>query len=391
MASVRLYLDTRKSKTDAPMTLAVSHKGKTALLQTGVRLSADQWDGTNVTRHRHKGELNEILQDKLYEARKTIMSLKSADGMTATEIRDRIAGSGETGSLWRQYRRHLSDPRYAKGTREVYATAWRALERFDPQIKIRSFEDIDKAWLDRFDAFLSRTQSVNSRSVTMRSLRAVFNSAIDDGITEAYPFRRFRIKKEETRKRTLSLEDLRALRDWPCEPQQKEYIDMFMLMFYLSGINAADLFQARATDIVDGRLEYRRQKTHRLYSVKIEPEAMEINDRYRGKDWLLSPLDRYASHKDYLHHMNDNLKRVGCVRGKRGKAVSPGPFPEISSYWARHTVATLAASIDIPVDTISLMLGHSSGNPVTRIYIREDMAKADRAMRAVIDLVNGTR
>ena len=87
--------------------------------------------------------------------------------------------------------------------------------------------------------------------------------------------------------------------------------------------------------------------------------------------------------------MNHALKAVGRPLGKRGKAVGSGLFPDLSSKWAKHTVATLAASLDIPRDTISLILGHSSGNPVTRIYIREDMAKADKAMRAVIDLING--
>lgn len=389
MASVKLYLDTRKAKTEAPMTLAVSHKGRTALLQTGVRLAADQWDGTNVVRHRHKGELNEILQDKLYEARKTIMSIKSADGLTATEIRDRIAGAGESGSLWRYYKRHMNDPRYSKGTKAVYDTVFRSMERFDPQIKAKAFEDIDKAWLESFDIFLSKTQTVNSRSVTFRSLKAVFNAAIDDGITEAYPFRRFKIRREETRKRSLSLEDLRRLRDWPCEPRQREHVDMFLLMVYLSGIESVDLFNLRPRDIVDGRLEYKRAKTHRLLSVRIEPEARAIINKYRGEEWLLSPHDRYSDHKDWLHHMNHALKAVGRPLGKRGKAVGSGLFPDLSSKWAKHTVATLAASLDIPRDTISLILGHSSGNPVTRIYIKEDMAKADKAMRAVIDLING--
>ena len=56
------------------------------------------------------------------------------------------------------------------------------------------------------------------------------------------PFQSFKIKKEETAKRLLSVEELRTLRDYPVELYLEKYRDMFILMFYLIGINVADLF-----------------------------------------------------------------------------------------------------------------------------------------------------
>ena len=44
---------------------------------------------------------------------------------------------------------------------------------------------------------------------------------------------------------------------------------------------------------MDGRLEYRRAKTGKFYSIKIEPEIQDILDRYRGKKHLLAPFDKY--------------------------------------------------------------------------------------------------
>ena len=61
-------------------------------------------------------------------------------------------------------------------------------------------------------------------------------------------------------------------------------------------------------------------------------------------------------------------------------------IPKISSYWARHTWATIASSIDIPKDTISAALGHG-GNTVTDVYIRFDRRKVDEANRKVINYV----
>ena len=61
---------------------------------------------------------------------------------------------------------------------------------------------------------------INARNVYYRNIRAVFNDAIDDEITPAYPFRKFKIKPEPTRKRSLSVSDLRKMRDAVVESWQ---------------------------------------------------------------------------------------------------------------------------------------------------------------------------
>jgi integrase len=135
-----------------------------------------------------------------------------------------------------------------------------------------------------------------------------------------------------------------------------------------------------------GRLEYRRAKTGRLYSIKVEPEAMAIIEKYRGRRHLLFFMDNYSSARDYLGHVNRGLKAIGRIEGKQGKVLEPGPFNEISTYWARHSWATLAYEIGIPVDVIGQALGHSDrSHTVTFIYIRPDQGKVDEANRRVID------
>ena len=62
-------------------------------------------------------------------------------------------------------------------------------------------------------------------------------------------------------------------------------------------------------------------------------------------------------------------------------------LPRISSYWARHTWATLAADLDIPIETISAALGHAHGCATTAIYIRFNNKKIDAANRKVLDWV----
>ena len=89
--------------------------------------------------------------------------------------------------------------------------------------------------------------------------------------------------------------------------------------------------------------------------------------------------------------MNDALKQIGEVKrsGLGGKKERRPLFPDLTSYWSRHTWATIAASIDVPKDIIGRALGHSwACNTVTDIYIDFDDAKIDKANRQVIDFLN---
>ena len=101
---------------------------------------------------------------------------------------------------------------------------------------------------------------------------------------------------------------------------------------------------------------------------------------------MLNVLDDYKNYKDFLHRMNIGLQKIGDVerKGLGGKKHVTPKFPGISSYWSRHTWATIAASLDIPKETIAAALGHSS-NSVTDIYIKFDRKKVEEANRKVID------
>ena len=120
--------------------------------------------------------------------------------------------------------------------------------------------------------------------------------------------------------------------------------------------------------------------------MKIEPEAAEIIQKYAGRTHLVNCIERYSDENSYLLRMNKRLKYLGCPRGKRGKILGAGPLADLSTYWSRHSWATIAYEIGIPVDIIGQALGHSDkSHSVTFIYIKEDQGKVDEAKRRVID------
>ncbi|MGM9759401.1 MAG: phage integrase SAM-like domain-containing protein [Parabacteroides sp.] len=399
--TIRFYHDTRgvPAGKEAPLKLAVTKNSRTALLPLGVSLTAKQWDKTasKVMNHPRKQSINMYIQGRKLEAETELLRMiqcGETSHVGATEIKNRLKrfleGEGNQDSeryLLKRIRTFAESGNKKPGTKILYDQTVRRLIDFRKDAESITLDDINKDFLMRFEAFLSATESKNARNIHLRNIRAVFNDAIDNELTTNYPFRKFRIRPEATAKRSLSVEQLRTLFDYPVEEYARLHLDMFKLIFYLIGINMADLYALEGIT-QDGRIEYNRAKTRRFYSIKVEPEALSIINMYRGSGGhLIDIADRHKDHRNYLKHINDALQHIGETNiGKRGKKEFHPLFPGLTTYWARHTWATIAASLDIPKETIAAALGHG-GNTVTDIYIDFDRRKIDEANRKVIDWV----
>lgn len=389
---IKIALDLRRKKKDGtyPIVIEIRNKDKIRIATSYSALPENWDDGQFKKNESNYTRKNLVLRSMYDKVERVLLDVSEerrfiSDRELRTLINKEISNKQTPSNNFIYYLDSFLELKNNAGTRSVYEGTRNKILVFD---KGCTFETIDRNWLSRFEKWMIDSgMKTNAYAIHLRNIRAVFNYAIDEEKTTLYPFRKYKIKKEETRKRSLTVEQLKMLRDYPCEPYQERYRDIFMLMFYLIGINAVDLFNAK--ELVNGRLEYKRAKTGKLYSVKVEPEAMEIIERYKGKKYLLNVLDEYGNYKDFLHRMGIGLKQIGeCKRsGLGGKKHITPLFPDISSYWARHTWATIAASLDVPKETIAAALGHEIGMSITSIYINFDMRKVDEANRLVLDKV----
>ena len=279
-------------------------------------------------------------------------------------------------------------------TRQVFLTTRGRVEKFDAHA---TFDTVDRNWLEMFYAHeVKKGRKVNGIGIDLRNIRTVFNWAIDNEITAKYPFRKFQIKTEREQYLYLNVEELREFRDIEVEPFMEKYRDIFMLGFYLIGINISDLLELPANCIKRGRIKYRRNKTARLYDIKVEPEAMAIIKKYRGTEHLICVLDDGTKETSFRRTLGNYIKRIGptkMVKNNRGalikKEITP-LHPDIVWYTARRSWATIAASLDLPKETIGKALGHSEWDSTTTdLYINFDNRKIDEANRKVIDCLNG--
>lgn len=288
------------------------------------------------------------------------------------------------------YMRQFAETKSKDSTRSVYEMTMKRVERHD---KDATFDSINREWLENYQtAELKRGRALNGIAIDLRNIRAVYNWAIDNDYTDKYPFRKFSIKTERESYLWLNVEEVKELRDIEVEPFMEKYRDLFMLGFLLIGINISDLLELPADCIRHGRIQYRRNKTARLYDIKVEPEATEVINKYKGTKHLINVLDDGTKESSFRRRLNDYIKRIGkvtYVKNKKGalikKEIQP-LHPDIVWYTARRSWATIAASLDIPKETIGKALGHSEwDNSITDLYINFDNRKIDEANRKVLD------
>ena len=405
MATTKLYLDLRGKAKDGKgsIIITLAHNLTTASIGTGIRLKPKEWDGKKAVKCSNADAINVSLANRKNEIDRAIIvhSMDADYGViTATELKRRIVEeeSQETTSrsnpLLKDLFSDYMNTTMSSGTRSIYTYTWKKIESYAGSgIRIN---DVTYNWLLSFEKYLSKSQSTNGRSVYLRALRSICNYAIKIGVTNNYPFRKFSIKQEQTQKRCIPVEKLRELYYFECREAQVKYRDYFFLMFFLIGINAKDLFNAKKDAVSNGRLYYVREKTHTKYSVKIEPEAQVLLDKYKGDEYLVDVMERsITSYKWFLDNMDRDLGKIGPIveevvqddlfAEKKTKMVLKPIIPGLTSYFARHSWATIAYQIGIPVDIISQALGHSMGNKTTLIYIKPDQKRVDEANRAVID------
>lgn len=385
MATLKLYLDKRSIKEDGTcaIRIAVNHRGSTSYISISQSVKPNEWDSSKcrVVKRPDKDMLNTYLQNRLSHYNKFLKMVVMEDGfhsdISAKTLRDLIldreSSNGKRPVLFsEQYEKYVQRLEN-KRTREIYTATWSRIIEYDPDAPNLTFERINREWLRGFFSHLAaQSPSVNARNIHLRNIRAVFNDAIDDELITCYPFRKFKIRAVETANRDLSVEELRALFSMEVSEYQRRYLDCFKLSFFLLGINLVDLLSLPADCINNGRIEFNRKKTHRFYSILVPREAQEIIDRYRGTSLLLSWCDGMKDYRYFTARMNRCLKLL---------------HPNLTSYYARHTWATLAYKLGISKDTISLALGHSNGNRITSIYINTDLSAVDSANRKLIDYV----
>jgi site-specific recombinase XerD len=380
MGKSALRLDTRRPLKDGtyPVQIKVGY-GTNLYLPTAIYLDKKDWDARlQMCTGKQARTINNILSTSLLRITNRIMELRETgqyDIYDKAQLRQMLTdlslssptiGVPTLGSYIDKVGALKTDH-----TRKSYITTKHRLAGYCDVDSIR-FTDMTYAW---FEAFINKLESDGLKRNTvakyLKVIKTVIKYAEDDGVAVNKAYTKINSRAEsDTPMRNLPVEIMRRIRDTHIKGKTVVYRDAFILSFYLVGINMADMLALPKDCIVNGRLNYKRAKTGKNYSIKIWPEAQVIIDKYPGKDHLLSFGEKCSC---FRFNCNDLLNKL-----EKG----------LTWYWARYSWANYAVDLDIPKDTISEALGHKHGSTVTGIYIKYSLDKVDKANRQVIDYLN---
>lgn len=417
----------RKKDGTIPVNIRMTHNGKSKYATTSLVVTKEQ-----LTRKMDRITDQRILDAvtrKLMEYRDAVAAIEGAEYYTADRlweaVNDILKGGSRTPfhlDIFEFGRDKMAamEPKTAEG----YQTSLNALKRFIGSDTI-DINDITYQFLLKFRLFLEsepplangkgkhQPKAKGSRAVSyyLSCLRALHNMARAEHNQDEIgrmpiplqPFKKGLIPAQPTTKhRTLTVAQTKTLAsvELPDGSQAELARDVFMLSLAMIGENTIDLYHATEDELSEGIQTYNRRKTDSVRAdnaemrVRIEPEAEQLIERYRGIDGkhLLNFHTRYSDHRNFNNMVNKGLKKVAeAVNAIAEKDKTAERLPEgLNFYYARHTWSTLAMNAcGIDFDTVHQSLNHArrGADRVTGIYVEQDYTKVWEANRKVLDLL----
>ena len=233
----------------------------------------------------------------------------------------------------------------------------------------------------------ARDVRMNTISFYMRNLRAVYNRAVEKGLTpQNKPFRHVYTGVDKTIKRAIPIKEIKALKelDLSLKPSLNFARDMFMFSFYTRGMSFIDMAYLKKSDLQNGILTYRRRKTGQQLSINWEKCMEDIVSKYAQNqtDYLLpiikETVNERRQYDNALHLVNYHLKDLSSLL----KLQRP-----LTMYVARHSWASAAKAKNIPLSVISEGMGHDS-EATTQIYLASlETSVVDKANKMILGLL----
>jgi integrase len=189
-------------------------------------------------------------------------------------------------------------------------------------------------------------------------------------IVKHYPFKKYKVKRyKPRRKKKLTIAQVCSIRDLivPRNTRIEQAKELFMLSFYLCGMNAVDLHKLEATENAPKRVEYFRSKTtgrrtdEAFISIKLIKESKALYLKYAG---LLTK--RYGNYRSLNQAVAYGMRAIG----KKLR------ISELEFYDARHAFADIARNkCRFSVDDIALALNHIDEENTLLTYIYQRIGR----------------
>jgi integrase len=362
-----------------PLSLKVTYNRKRRYYSTEYALTAEEFEKVMV--EKPKGVFKEIANDLRKEEAKAVDIIRQLPMFTFEAFEKRfISNMGADDTLKNAYAvkiQGLKDNSRV-GTSTTYECAIASLEKFQPGT---TFAQVTQNFLHKYETWMAaKGNSKTTVSIYVRTLRSIFNDAITEGLIskELYPFgrRKYEVPAGRNIKKALSIEEIALIFNYEAAPGSEELARDYWLFLYLAnGMNVKDMALLTYGNIKGDYIEYQRAKTRNTkrdyepIQVYLLPQLQHIIKKHGGKkkgteDYVFPILEKNFTAerqneviKLKVRFINDWMKKI---------AKELGIEKEVTTYFARHSFATVLKRSGLSKEFIGDSLGHSSDSTTER-------------------------
>lgn len=369
--------------------IAVAHHSQTRYISTQFTLdSTSQIKNGRVIRHENAANMNACLRKLINEYEEIVTSISYLPAISCTElIRIINYEQKKKGITFQSVAREYMNFMKGEEREKSYKLYMIASDRFIKYMK-GDFPLIQLTPL-HIQEFAKVLREENLSDTTIRIyltlIKVILNYAgkMNYVTYSIHPFILFKMPASNVRELDLSIDELKRIRDVHLLKSSLSIArDIFMLTYYLGGINLRDLLTYNFKD--KDYMRYIRHKTRNSKKGEneivftLQPEAKVIIDKYLTKEGYLK-FGKYSSYKQIYSLIFRHIGKVSILSGIKKK---------VTYYSARKTFAQHGYNLGIQIEKIEYCIGHSMKNnrPIFN-YIKIMQEHADKVFREILNLL----
>ena len=380
---------------ECTLMLRITKDRKTKYQSLGVSINPLFWDFEKNQPKRNcpnKDAILRLITEKTKEYQEQLIELKIENkNFTAKSLVEKVTKPTKRKTVGELFIERIQELKDAKrlGYAESHETVYHSLLNYNGHLDIY-FSEIDKEWLQKYEAWLRNIgNKENTIGIRFRTLRAVYNIALEKQFVkpECYPFRSYKVSKlhQDTAKRALNKNDVLNIINHQSQSKKCRHrqltVDLFAFSYFMGGINFKDIAYLTNENIIDKRLSYIRRKTKQLITLPLQPQAIEIINKYKSAtNPYLFPIlpSQPLTENQQRNRIRQAAKSVNRNLKAIGKELN---LPiDLTTYVARHSFATVLKRSGVNTSIICEAMGHSS-EKVTQIYLDSfENEQVDEAM-----------
>ena len=382
-ANISAYIDRTHPKQDltCSVSIRVTYQRKRKYYPTGISVQASDFDRAMTAKRRTEGDTRLFKRINSFLS-KAIESAEVLPVFTFGQFEDIYLNNREAADSvsfgFEKYIRELKEEKRV-GTAVSYECAKASLEKFKPGLK---YADVTPALLRKYENWMEENgNSQTTVGIYLRSLRTIFNRAsIDKAL---YPFGekkgKYSIPTGRNIKKALNLQELAKIFRYQPQPGSTEEMarDYWVFLYLSNGMNVKDFCLLKRKNIEGDILTFKREKTKRSKRellptvVSLKPETKAIISK-----WGQHTLNPEAYIFPHLHKgMTAEQERAVVQQltktiNKYMKAIAGECeiSKPVTTYFARHSFATVLKNAGASMEFISEALAHSS-QQTTKSYL----------------------